>query len=122
MTTRFMELIADYIRTPSGSDFILLSKTKSVLNAMLDKSDFGLKKYGCMYSFKMILNVKSILGNGTHKKNVKLFSYLLNKIISYYSQSDADNDGNNLFKLSKDGLELLNMINKDNVPFLDDIY
>lgn len=121
MTPRFMELIIDYIRTPSGSDFILLSKTKSVLNAMLD-SDW-LEEYRCDYSLNMVSNVKSILDNGANKKSVKVFSYLLNKIIIYYSQTDFDNDDNcKLFKLSKDGLILLNMINKDNVSFLDDIY
>jgi hypothetical protein len=138
MTDGFKELLIDYVKSISfkdkfgvslnlndsylkSRDFIILTKSNTIMYALFDRNDFPLKEYGCDYSIQMISNVSKILNDDT-KKYVKMFNYILNKVLDYYSQTVMTNSGNNLFKLSKDGLEFLNMINKDSIPFLDDIY
>ena len=138
MTPEFKELLIDYVKSVSfkdtlgtslnlndsylkSRDFIILAKSNTIMHALFDRTGYGLKEYGCDYSIKMISNISKML-NDSNKKYVNMFNYILNKILDYYSQTVMTNSGNNLFKLSKDGLEFLNMINKDNIPFLDDIY
>tara|TARA_R110001592_G_scaffold87117_5_gene257345 strand:- start:68827 stop:69273 length:447 start_codon:yes stop_codon:yes gene_type:complete len=148
MTDEFKELLIDYVESLSlkdkfgtslnsndsyltNRDFILLTKSNTIMYALFKskevpnlsfgRADYGLKEYGCEYSIKMISNIRKML-NDSNKKYVNMFNYILNKILDYYSQTVMTNSGNNLFKLSKDGLEFLNMINNDNIPFLDDIY
>ena len=135
MTDEFKELLIDYVKSLSfkdnfgislnlndsyskSRDFIILAKSNTIMYALFDRTDYGLKEYGCGYSIKMISNISKML-NDSNKKYVNIFNYILNKILDYYSQTVMTNSGNNLFKLSKDGLEFLNMINKDDIPFLD---
>ncbi len=138
MTDEFKELLIDYVKLVSfrdtfgvslnlndsyskSRDFIILAKSNTIMYALFDRGDYGLKEYSCDYSIKMISNISKML-NDSNKKYVNMFNYILTKILDYYSQTVMTNSGNNLFKLSKDGLEFLNMINKDDIPFLDNKY
>ena len=138
MTPEFKELLIDYVKSVSfkdtvgvslnlndsyskNRDFIILTKSNTIMYTLFDRNGYGLKEYGCDYSIKMISNISKML-NDSNKKYVNMFNYILNKILDYYSQTVMTNSGNNLFKLSKDGLEFLNMINKDDIPFLDNKY
>ena len=105
--------------------FKKLVSYKKLRDNLFDMNLAQIETYGCDYCKSMVSSLKGLYNkiHHTNSYEMNLFKDLLSSLITYYEQTPSSNDGNAMFKLSKDTLILLNMLNKLTYPsFLSDIF
>lgn len=125
MTDEYSGLISSYTKSMKyQSDNYLRQFSRmiyfnSVMDLSLNKSS-QLSEYGCSYAVNMRATIQILMFKISTTK-YSIFSDLLRFLADYYFQSKKKNNGKPFYRLTIDCIEFMNMLDKEHVPFLDDV-
>jgi len=120
MTDGYIKTVTDYtkslliVRKSFKNDFNSLVYLNALTNLTFDINK-PLTKNDTEYVHKMNSTLKSLNGSIEDTK-YNIFNDFVYRVINQYSKV-----GGNHYKLSKDALEFMNMLYKQDVPFLDGV-